>query len=103
MPITGGLSRPSLTTATTPKIYNVTCTLANTEYSLVLSSDTKAFSIKARDRTTIKLAYSSGDSGSLYITVGAGSVYSEDNITFNGTIYFQTNKANQVLEILEWT
>lgn len=106
MAITAGLSRPlaqTVSTITNPKIYNVTCTLADTEYSLSLSADTKQFIIKARGQATIKIAFVSGDTDTLYVTIPPNAVYGESGVIFNGTVYLQSNKPNQVVEVLEWT
>lgn len=93
----------SLTNPETPKIYNVSVPLANTEVSQALSVDTKKFMIRARGSTKMKLAFISGQSGTNYITIPAGCTFSEDSINFNGTLYFQCNDASQTVEILEWT
>lgn len=87
----------------TPVIYNVSCALANTEYSQTLSDHTKAFMIKARGYSTIKLAFVSGASGTVYFTVPAGTTLTQDGLDFAGTLYFQTSKASEIVEIIEWT
>jgi hypothetical protein len=87
-----------------PKIYNVTCTLADTEYSQALSSFSGKFEIKPRDPSTdIKVSFTSGQSGSLYWTIFGGA--SDENIgPFAGvkTVYFQSATAGAIVEILEF-
>lgn len=87
---------------TTPTIYNVNATLANTEYSQALSLNTKAIVVRARDMTTLKIAFVSGDTATNYITVPSGCTYNESNLNFSGTLYVSSSKAAQVVEILEW-
>lgn len=86
-----------------PKIYNVTCTNANQEYSQPLTSFTSVFDIKPRDPgADIKVAFISGQSGTVYWTVFGGA--SDQQIgPFAGvlTVYFQTTTAGAVVEIIE--
>lgn len=94
--------RATIEAGSTPTIYNVSAAVANTEYSQALTSGTKKFIIRVRGDATLKLAFDAGQSGTNYITVRGGTVYVEDNINFTGTLYFQTTKATQTVEILEW-
>lgn len=86
----------------TPTIYNVSVPLANTEVSQALSASVKRFTIRVRGESRLKLAFVSGQSGTNYITIPPGCTYTEDEINFTGTLYFQTVKASQIVEILEW-
>lgn len=86
-----------------PVIYNVTCTLANTEYSQVLNTGAKKITIRCRDNAKLQIAFTSGDSGILYMSIPNGCTFSEDELLFSGTLYFQASKPNVVVEILEWT
>ena len=95
--------RSSASTATTPVIYNVAVPLANTEVSQVLSSSTKSFTIRVRGNARLQLAFAMGDSGTDYLTIPNGGSFTQESISFTGTLYFQTSKASQVVEILEWT
>jgi len=104
MAITAGLSRPTaqVESAGTPAIYNVSVLLANTEYSQALSSSTKKFLIRVRGQSQLKLAFTAGQSGTNYITIPAGTTLNCDDLSFTGTLYFQSVKASQIVEILEW-
>lgn len=102
MSFTSGIVRPELQQATTPTVYNVTAVLANTEYTQALSSDVKSFTIRCRGNSELKLAFSVGQSGVTYLTVPKGTNYSQDNLSFVGSLYFQTSKPNEIIEILEW-
>lgn len=98
--ISGGGSSGS----TTPTIYNLSMPVADTEYSQALSANTKQLTIKLRDRTArARLAFVSGDTATLYLTLEAGSVYSQENLNLTGaTIYLQSSKVTTA-EILEWS
>lgn len=93
------------TKSTTPTIYNVTITLANTEYSQALPANTKKFAIKLRSNTAdLKYAFVATQSGTNYRTIPAGSEKSEDNLILAAvTLYFQSSTASQTAEIESWT
>jgi hypothetical protein len=91
-----------VTRPTTPTIYNKTCTSANTEYSQTLPEKTKKFTLKARGGT-VKVCFTSGQSGTTYIELTDGQSWSEDNIEFTGTVYYQSPTAGTILEIVAWT
>ena len=102
--ITGTIrGRVTVEAASIPTIYNVSVPLANTEVSQVLQSHTKSFTIRVRGIATLKLAFSLGASSTDYITVVPGGVHTSEGLDFDGTLYFQTNKTTQIVEILEWT
>ena len=101
----GGLSgvTGNLTPALSQTVYNVAAAVAGTEYSQVLSNNVKKFAIKCRGNAQIQLAFVSGQTGSNFITIPSGAVLSEDSLLLTGkTLYFQTNKPTQIVEILEW-
>lgn len=85
-----------------PTIYNVVVTLANTEVSQILTDSTKMLTIKVRGTASLKLAFIATQSSTNYITISAGSSYTVEGVNFTGTLYFQTNKPAQIVEILEW-
>lgn len=88
------------TGALNKKISNVSAT-ATIETSLALTGTTKGLVIRSRNRGTLKLAFNSGESGTTYLTINKGCVYSADGIEWNGTtIYFQSD-VNDVVEIQE--
>jgi hypothetical protein len=86
-----------------PIIYNVSVPLADTEVSQALSSGTKKFTIRVRGQSSLKLSFESGQSGITYIYIPAGCTFSEESLNFSGSLYFQTTKPSQVVEILEWS
>ena len=89
---------------TTPLITNIPVPSANTEQSFAFPLATKKFSIQARGTGKIKFSFSPGTSGTNYFTVFAGNSYLEESIILTSkTIYFQTNKSGETIEIISWT
>lgn len=93
--------------ATTPVMYNVAITLANTEYPQALPADTKKFLIKTRDGTSFRLAFVTGKvAGSVdpFTTVPASGIYWEDFIEPGSiTLYFACAVAGKKAEIIAWS
>ena len=92
--------------ATTPVIYNVTMTNADTEYSQALPANTKRFTIQARDGTSFRLAFETGKVAiptEPYLSIGANSAYYEDGIKAMPTLYFGCASAGKVAEIVAWS
>ncbi len=90
--------------ATTPTIYNLTCTSANTEYSQALPANTKRF-------TVMNKGNSPGTTWKMYFTSAAGSTmdfpgnvgYTEEMIYLAAqTLYFKSSNAGDVIQILAW-
>lgn len=90
--------------AAAPKIYNLTITLANTEYSQALDDEVRYFEVKCRTFNDMKMAFVSGDSGTTYITIPAGSIWFTRGL-INGdiTLYLQSADAGIIAEIMQWT
>lgn len=87
--------------APTPTVYNVTCATAGTEYSQGLG-ECRKFIIKPRTGN-LKLCFTSGQSGTTFLTIPAGSSYSEDFIHPTAlTLYFQDDVAGAIAEIVKW-
>jgi hypothetical protein len=87
----------------TPLVYNVSALLAATEYSQALSTATKRFTIRVRGNSNLQLGFAVGESATNFITIPHGCTYTENELNFSGTLYFQTSKATQIVEILQWT
>lgn len=102
--VTGTIrGRATVQESQSPVIYNVTVLLPNIEVVQLLNDSTKSFSIRVRGVSKLQLAFVAGQSGTKYITIGAGCTYIADGLNFSGSLYFQTTQASQVVEILEWT
>lgn len=96
--------------ATTPAIYNVTCTNADTEYSQALPTGCKkvAISIQAGVGTNnFRIAYVTGKVATPtapYLKYNQDSEYAEDGIYLTGkTIYFASSLAGAVAQIIAWS
>lgn len=86
-----------------PTIYNLTLTSASTEYSRALPENTFKVMIKCRTAVALKLSYTSGESGSNYVTIPVNQTYWDDNINTSTTVYLQSATAGVVAEFLCWT
>jgi len=87
-----------------PIIYNDTMTLANTEYSRAIPAGARKILFKERSGgSTVLYAFTSGESGTNYITLPASaSKYLEMAGLSGKTLYFQCPDAGKVLEIEVW-
>jgi len=92
-------------TVTTPVIVNQSIVSANTEYSYALPANTKRFKIQNRNEGLVKLSYNTGESGTKYWSIFPGQQYDGENIsdTASLTIYYQSPKASQTLEVISWS
>jgi len=98
---------PGISPATTPAIYNVTMTSADTEYSQALPSNCLGFMVQTQDGTAFRLAYVTGKVATPtapYLTVAASSVYYETAIKLaTGTLYFACASSGKIVEIVAWS
>ncbi len=91
----------TLTPGSSPAIFNVTMTLANTEYSQAIPSGTKAITVQNRGLYDTKIAWTVAQSGTNFLTIKAGFNYFEEQFNLTGkTLYAQCATAAQVLEIM---
>lgn len=90
--------------ACVPRIFNVTLTSANTEYPQALPTNTRKFTIVPRTSThVIKYAFNEGESGTLYMSIGAAGAWNDNIGIGNLTIYMQSTTAGAVVEIEAWS
>jgi len=87
----------------TPVIANIAIPTANIEQSYILPASTKKFRLKARGNAITKLAFTSGQSGTNFITIFPGSVFEETGLNSTITLYFQLSKSSEILEVLSWS
>lgn len=87
-----------------PRILNLTLTLANTEYSQALTSFSHKFMMQCRTLADLRVSFTTGESGTVYFTIPAGSSFKENGV-FSGvlTVYVQSPSAGVVVEFLEWS
>jgi hypothetical protein len=91
--------------ASNPTVTNVSMTLAATEYSFALPTNTRKFSIRVRlddnKAPILQVYYSPG--GASYLSINPGGVYSETDMALSGiTIYFKCSLPGRVAEIVSW-
>lgn len=94
-----------------PTITNYTMTLADTEYSHPLPENCKGFIIHTRDESTFRLSFETGRVAlptEPYFTVPAGRAFGEGDLSlysYGGagvTIYFASDSAGKIIEIIDW-
>ena len=91
---------------TDPTIYNVTMTLANTEYSQALPANIKRFLIQTRDQSAFRLAFASGYVAAPtepYLTITTQPHAEEDIKPSHLTLYFASGNVGRIIEISVWT
>lgn len=88
------------TVSTTPNILNEAYEVANVIQSIALPANTKAFTIKHRDRGTVEFSFNS--SLTTYLTIPRGGQAYEWDLKLNETLYFRSPRTGTI-EILAWT
>ena len=86
-----------------PTIYNLVLTAKNTEYSQALVGSggyIQKLTVLCRTAADMKLSYTSGESGTKYITIKSGTVYTERDLIGDITLYLQSPTAGVVAEIV---
>ena len=94
--------------ATTITEYNITLTLANTEYSQALPANTKKIEFWSRGKYAFRHAFTTGKVAGLvspYFTAFANSSYESPGMAdlTSKTIYFATDTAGDVIEMRVWS
>lgn len=96
----------SVSEALAPEIFNLTLTLADTEYSQAISSRTKYWSAQCRTAFDVRYAFVTGKVATPtapYATVKSGTWYNTpEKISWSGTIFFASSEAGVVVEIIAW-
>jgi hypothetical protein len=88
---------------TSPNIFNLSLPLANTEYSQSITNGAVKVTLRTRLISNLKLGFAVGESSTKFITIPGGSSYEIDMIkTNNLTLYVQSDRAGNVLEVVEW-
>lgn len=90
-------------TSTNPVIINLNIINQGTEYSQALPANTKSFLIRSRNQGRLRLAYSSGGTNADYLTIPTGSSYKDANYYTSVTLYVQSTKPGDVIEIVAYT
>lgn len=88
---------------TTPKNYQVTIALANTEQSFALPANTKKFIIRNIDNSQILFSYeSSGTTSAKFFTIKKNNVFTDNNLYASQSLYFQTPNAGDTIQIITY-
>ena len=90
----------------TPEVVNISVPgTANTEFSYDIPEATKKFTIRTRSRSQLQITYTSGGSGTEYFTIRPGFIYEEKNLSLDSdlTIFMQSNKIGDTVELLLWS
>jgi hypothetical protein len=87
----------------TPTIANLSVPTSGVEQSYALPASTREFMLKARGFSTVQFAYTSGDSGTDYISLPPGCIFTDKDLPTSVTIYYQTSKSGETVEVLSWT
>lgn len=88
---------------TTPVIYNLNIINQGTEYSQALPANTKAFLVRSRNKGRLRLAYSTGGTNADYVTIPTGSSFKDTNFYTSITVYVQSTKPGDVVEIVAYS
>ena len=90
------------TGAINKKITNLSVPTADTEVSLALTGTTKGLLIRSRNVGRLQIGFNATESGSNYLTLNRGCVYSITGIEWtSSTIYLQSNIIDTI-EIVEY-
>ena len=95
------LTQALIEESTGVSIFNITCAAADTEYSQALR-ECRKFLIKPRNGD-LKVCFTSGESGSNFISLASGQTWNEDLIhPVSLNFYFQAPVAGTIVEIIKW-
>lgn len=86
---------------TNPLIQNVDAEVSNQVYELALPANCKGFWIQARFPTKWKFSYE--PSFEKFITLGYGSIFKDSNFYAGQSIYFSSERANNIFELITYT
>jgi len=87
------------TSNTTTTNINTIIAIANSEVAQVMPANTKGFTVRSRNKGTLRLAYSAGGTSIAYTTIVPGKTYESNKFYSSLTLYFQSTKAGDILEI----
>lgn len=92
-----------------PTVYNLTLTVADTEYSQAMPSYCRGFEFQCRTADDIRFAFAAGyvaTPTAPYMTLKASDYYYSPDIsqeTAQSTLYFASATAGAVVEIIAWS
>ena len=96
----------NVTRDASPNLYNVTLTVADTEYSQALPAATKILAFQCRTSFDVRFAFVTGKVAAPtapYMTLKADMTYFMDTADLaSGTLYLASSQAGVVVEIEAW-
>lgn len=94
------LPSPQSQDDTQATLFNITIAAANVEQSQALPANTKEFIIRTRGAGELKLAYTSGDSGTTFMTIPGRASHTVTQFFSSQTLYFQSPVAGEIVELV---
>jgi hypothetical protein len=94
-----------ITLPDTVEIYNINVAAANVEMSQVLPNNSQNFMVRVRDdKSSLKIGFVPGSTATTYINMPRGTNFTSPSVDVpnNFTVYFNSPKANVIIEILVW-
>ena len=92
--------------ATTQTSYNITLTVADTEYSQALPANTKKIEFRNRNSNDLRWSFTTGKVATPtapYSTLKTGFVHWDDDLDLESkTLYFASSSAGDVVELEVW-
>ena len=91
----------------TPTVYNISLTVADTEYSQLLPSSTREVRFRCRTLFDVRYSFTTekvATPAAPYLTLPAGSDYHSDDSDLTDTfLYLASDEAGVVVEVEVWT
>jgi len=96
--------RVTVDSVSAPTITNLVVATSGTEESHTFSTSVKRFRIRSRGKAKLQIAYTTGETNTTFITLTPGAVYEEEALALSAalTLYLESNKSGDTVEILEW-
>lgn len=102
--LTGAVTVTGITVSA-GQIANISAPVAGTEYSFTLAAGVGSFEMNARGNAKVQWSFITGQTNTVFKTLFPGSNYEKSglNLTTPMTIYFETNKTGEVLEVITYS
>lgn len=83
-----------------PEVLNISIPIKDTEVEVVLPEDFKAYILKSRKVSRLKIAFIEGGTNDDWFTIPLGGYWTETRKTQNNKLYVQSNKDDTILEVV---
>lgn len=98
---------PTTASTTAPSLVNRTLTNADTEYTIVLPTNCRAFTFRCTIAVDVRFAFAAGVVAaptSAYFTLPANAIYSKDGVMLAAvTLYLASPVAGAVIQLEAWS